>query len=187
MSRSLTQRDKSILLVLLLVVVLALVYLLGVRPALDELANVATQRASLEQTLASLGEMHARQQQQEQKGKTVLSRVPIGPHEANALEIINQIAQKDKVTLVSVQIPQGGGAAPAGSTAGSGAGAIPAGGGLQSLQYNLTITGSASDVESFFDDIVRAPRLFTVTLQSETGTASGATANFTLYAYYRTN
>ncbi|WP_367306309.1 type II secretion system protein GspM [Alicyclobacillus acidocaldarius] len=190
LSRSLSQRDKSILLVLGVVVVLLLVYLIGVRPALDQLSNLAQERSSLEQTLASLGQVHARQQQVEQQGKNVLSRVPIGPHEANALEVINEIAQKDKVTLVSVELGQGTGSTGASPTTSSGSGGATSssqvqGGSLPSLQYTISATGSTSDLEAFFADLATAPRLMTVQLQSAVGTASGVTANFTLTVYYR--
>jgi len=189
-SRSLSQRDKSILFMLGVVVVLLLVYLIGVRPALNQLSNLAQERSSLEQTLASLGQVHARHQQAEQQGKSMLSRVPIGPHEANALEVINEIAQKDKVTLISVELGQGTGSTGAAPMAPSGAGgAMSAQQGqgrlLPSLQYTISVTGSTSDLEAFFADLATAPRLMTVALQSIAGTPSGVTANFTLNAYYR--
>ncbi|MDI9260828.1 type II secretion system protein GspM [Alicyclobacillus sendaiensis] len=193
MSRSLSQRDKTILLLLGVVVVLLLVYLIGVRPALNQLSNLAEERSSLEQTLASLGQVHARQQQTEERGKSVLSRVPIGAHEANALELLNQIAEQDHVTLVSVAYGNGTSGAPSvgtsgGSTSSSTSGSSNAsqgGGGLSSLQYNVVVTGTTANLESFFADLATAPRLMTVQLQSVSGTASGDTANFTLAVYYR--
>lgn len=188
LSRSLSERDKSILLALGVVVVFLLVYLIGVRPALDQLSNLAQERSSLEQTLASLGQVHARQQQQEKQGKNVMTRLPIGAHEANALEVINGIAQSDKVTLVSVALGQSAGSAsgamPVQSNTGGTAGAIQSGS-LPSLQYTISATGSTAALESFFADLAKASRLMTVTMQSITGTADGVVANFTLNVYYR--
>jgi len=188
LSRSLSERDKSILLVLGVVVVFLLVYLIGVRPALDQLSNLAQERSSLEQTLASLGQVHARQQQQEERGKNVMTRLPIGAHEANALEVINGIAQSDKVTLVSVALGQSAGSTNGASTVqsntGGTVGAVQSGS-LPSLQYTISATGSTAALEAFFADLAKAPRLMTVTLQSVTGTANGVVANFTLNVYYR--
>ncbi|WP_067851126.1 type II secretion system protein GspM [Alicyclobacillus mali (ex Roth et al. 2021)] len=188
LSRSLSERDKSILLALGVVVVFLLVYLIGVRPALNQLSNLAQERSSLEQTLASLGQVHARQQQQEKQGKNVMTRLPIGAHEANALEVINGIAQSDKVTLVSVALGQSAGSTsgvtPVQSNTGGTAGVIQSGS-LPSLQYTISATGSTAALESFFADLAKASRLMTVTMQSITGTADGVVANFTLNVYYR--
>lgn len=194
MSRSLTQRDKTILLVLGVVIILLLVYLIGVLPALSQLSNLAQERSSLEQTLASLGQVRARQQQAEEHGKSVLSRVPIGAHEANALELLNQIAQRSDVTLVSVAYGNARSGTPStGASSGAESSSTPASsspspgnGALSSLQYSVVATGTTANLESFFADLVTAPRLMTVQLQSVSGTASGDTANFTLSVYYRT-
>lgn len=195
LSRQLSQRDKSILLILGLVVLLLLVYLIGVRPALNQLANLAQERAALEQTLTSLGQVHARQQKQEQQGKSVLSRVPVGENQASVFQLVNQLASKDKVTIVSVQLGgQGTASSPAasnGSIASTPSTGVntgqqtSVGGALQSFQYDFSVSGSTSDLEAFFADLATAPRLMTVQLQSAVGTASGVTANFTLTAYYR--
>ena len=163
-SRSLSQRDKSILLILGLVVVLVLVYLIGVRPALNQLANLAQERAALEQTLTSLGQVHLRQQKEQEKAKSVLTRVPVGPKEASVLELVNQIASKDKVTIVSMQVGGQGSSTISSSASSSGAqnGQSVSSATLPGLQYTVSVTGSTSALESFFADLAAAPRLMTV-------------------------